>query len=204
MSFFFNRPRDGGAILLIEDAITKQVGTMKARIFSSMIALLVLVGPLYAQESAEMKSQMDKLSFMLGDWEGDAWSMTREGRVDLRQSEHVEMRLGGAIMMVEGTGRELDESGIPGEIVFNAVAVISPSDSADYKMHSWLLDGRSGEFDLVLTDTGYKWTLPTPYGTTRYFMELNADGEWYEWGEFSRDKGVSWTRVFEMRLTRMR
>lgn len=145
----------------------------------------------------------DALAAMVGDWEGDAWAMTRNGRMSMWQTEHVEQQLGGAILVVEGVGRTKSDSGEIGDVLFNAFAVIAPTDSSSFRMTSWLMDGNSGEFIMTPTETGRVWTIPTPYGTTRYTQEITAEGEWYEYGEFTRDEGKTWTRIMEMRLRKV-
>jgi hypothetical protein len=42
-----------------------------------------------------------------------------------------------------------------------------------------------------------------PRGQTRYTLQLNAAGQWYEVGEFSMD-GEEWRKTFEMTLDKQK
>ena len=40
-------------------------------------------------------------------------------------------------------------------------------------------------------------------GLLRFTITIDAQQRWFEIGEYSRDEGVSWTKNFEMTLTRV-
>ena len=43
-----------------------------------------------------------------------------------------------------------------------------------------------------------KWGFDTPQGKIKYTITIHSGNLWNEIGEFSRDKGVTWMKFFEM------
>lgn len=173
------------------------------------LAVLVLF-PGFApaqQPSEEHKTALKKLDFLAGKWKGPATvTMGREGKQTLTQTEAVEYRLGGTILIVEGTGRGKvpmkDEEGI----LFNALAVISYDAAAKkHKIKAYRMEGTSIEADLTLTEKGFNWGFKPPQGgiEVRYVMKITDKGEWNETGEFSQD-GKTWTKFFDMTLAKVK
>ena len=58
------------------------------------------------------KEAMQKLSFLVGKWEGDASIVTMKGPLKVRQTELVQYKLDGLVMMVEGTGRDPEKGNV--------------------------------------------------------------------------------------------
>ncbi len=93
--------------------------------------------------SAEVqKEAMKKPSFLTGKWSGDA--TVQRGPwlpLKIRQSEDIQFRLGGLVLVIEGTGRDLES----GKVVFNAFAVVSyDDDQKEYRIRAYN-DGRQVE-----------------------------------------------------------
>jgi hypothetical protein len=171
------------------------------------LAALVVPGTAAAQaqgalaDSSARRVAMDRLSFLEGDWTGDAWVAQGPGRrLELRQEESVRRKVGGQILLVEGVGRRLTD-GVPGDTAFNAVGVIDWAPDGGYRMRSYILSGQRGDFPLTLADSGFAWGYDQPRGRVRYTMRLTPEGRWHEVGEYSPD-GQRWFPVFEMTLTR--
>lgn len=142
-----------------------------------------------------------RLAFLAGAWSGPAWyQLPSGGRDTLRQTEHVQLKLRGQVLLVEGIGRRL-AGGTPTDTVFSALATIDWVPDRGYTMHSYTLEGRQGTFPLTVSDSGFVWGFEVPGGRIRYTMRLTAEGEWLERGEFSRD-GERWFPTLEMRLRR--
>lgn len=65
------------------------------------------------------QQELKKLSFIIGEWEGDGWMMGRDGTKHLfTQSETVQFKLDKTAILIEGMGK----SG--GEIIHNALGVV--------------------------------------------------------------------------------
>lgn len=144
---------------------------------------------------------MAKLRYMVGEWRGSGWFEMQPGqRLEFRGGERVQEKLGGLALLVEGrfTGRP---PGATEEVpVHTTLAVISYEPRArKYEFDTWLATGVSGEYELTLTDDGWRWDIRYPGGTIRYTMRLGAEGEWIEVGERSAD-GATWAKFFEMTL----
>lgn len=155
-----------------------------------------------APDTAAKRAAMEKLAFIVGDWEGEAVAYMGPGRqIRLWQREWVRPKLKGQILAVEGVGRELTASG-PKDTLFNAWAVIDWDPTRGYFMRSNVLDGRVGEFPVELKENGFVWGTAVPGGKIRYTMTLTPQGEWHEKGEFTRDE-QRWFPTMEMRLKRI-
>jgi hypothetical protein len=174
-------------------------------LLSALALQACLVASVAAQpaaiDTAGKRQAMEKLAFIVGDWEGEATASLGPGRqVRLWQTEWVRPKLRGQILAVEGVGRLLTSNG-PTDTLFNAWAVIDWAPARGYFMRSNVLDGRTGEFPLEVTTNGFVWGFEVPGGKVRYTMVLTPDNLWHEKGEFSRD-GERWFPTMEMKLKR--
>jgi hypothetical protein len=166
---------------------------MKTRI--AILFLLAL--PLYAAD------EMRKLDWWIGDWKGDAAVQMGPGKTErASQTERVSSHAGGRVLVIEGTGRRKLEDGGFGEVVHDALAVVSWDESSkSYRFDAWT--AREGYVKAWLEagdDHTAKWGFDTPQGgKIRYTIRLTDAGEWHEVGEFSRD-GNQWMKFFEMKL----
>ena len=165
----------------------------------------LVAGPTAAAQRPEPPSlePMERLGFLAGTWEGEGWMEYQPGRkATFTSREIVEPRLGGRVLLVEGTHR----SPMPGEpepvVVHHALGVVSHDAAGGYRFRTWLADGHSGDFGAELADGGLVWGYDDPrLGRVRYTIRIE-DGDWVEVGDASRDGGESWHRFFEMRLSR--
>jgi hypothetical protein len=174
--------------------------TAKLLIASVLFASQLAAQPVMVDTAARRKA-MDKLAFLVGDWGGEATAFTQAGQMKLWQSEWIRPKLKGQILAVEGMGRRLLASG-PADTLFNAWATIEWTAEKGYMMKSVTLDGRSGEFPLTVSDSGFVWGIDLPQGgKVRYTMRLSPSGEWMENGQYTRD-GSTWYPVMDMRLKR--
>jgi hypothetical protein len=153
------------------------------------------------------KAEMKKLDFLAGKWKGEA-TLTA-GPMDtktLTQTEDVQYKLDGTVLLVEGVGR----GKLPGRdeeaVLFNALAVISYDPAAKtYKIRAYRMEGQSVDADLKLTEKGFVWGFKEPRRgvEVRYTMTITPKGEWLEVGEYTLD-GKAWTKFIEMTLTRVK
>lgn len=164
-------------------------------------------GRLLAQDHGMAnKEKMKVFAGWLGHWKGEG-SM-QQGPGDARKTsvdEHIETRLGGTILVIEGVGTTKDPATKQDVIVHHAYAVLSFDQvSGDYKFRSYLHDGRSTDAWLkVLDQNKYQWGFDSPHGKVRY--SINMDGQkktWNEVGEYSQE-GTRWTKFFEMNLVKV-
>lgn len=155
-----------------------------------------------APDTAARRKAMDKLHFLLGDWGGEATAVVGRGQqVRVFQTEWVRRKVGGQVIAVEGLARRYTPEGLK-DTVFNTLGVIEWLPERGYFMRSHVMDGRSGEFPVTVSDSGFVWGFEVPGGRVRFTMMVTPAGEWYEKGEFTRD-GSQWFPTMEMRLKKL-
>lgn len=150
--------------------------------------------------------EMRKLDWMVGEWKGEATVQTGPGKTErVLQSERVQSKLGGKVLLIEGEGRRRLDDGTAGEIVHDALAIVSWDERKKSYRFSTYLSNRSGA-DTTLdvpAPNSVVWGIDTPRGRVRYTITRTDEGEWLESGEISRE-GAAWMKFFEMRLTKVR
>jgi hypothetical protein len=158
-----------------------------------------------AQASEELKTQMEKLAYMVGNWKGEG--AVRMGPGEPKKStvnEHIEWKLQGTLLYIEGIGNSIDAETNKEIVSHHVVAIISYDvNSKQYKFKSYLVDGKSADayFKIIADDT-YEWGFDVPSGKIRYTITLDKTKSiWNEIGEFSRD-GATWMNFFEMHLNK--
>ena len=107
------------------------------RLLTITFAATLLAGIVHAQGRPDVsvqKTAMEKMKFLAGTWTGEAViSLGPDKQITVRQTEEVEYKLDGTVMLIEGTGR--DDSG---KVVFNAMAVVSfDQKSGTYRIRAW-------------------------------------------------------------------
>jgi hypothetical protein len=174
----------------------------------ALVVLVLSAAPVAAQQpGAANRDAMKKLDYLAGKWKGDATVMT--GPKDtkaIKQTEDVQFRLEGTVILVEGIGRgklpDKDEEGV----LFNALGVMSyDAQVKKYKIKAYRMEGTSVDADLTLTEKGFVWGFKEPQRgvEVKYTMTLTPKGEWHEIGEYTLD-GKAWTKFIEMTLTRVK
>lgn len=148
--------------------------------------------------SAEQREAIAALSFMDGEWRGQAVSYGPGGvRTELVQTERVGPFLGGSIRVVEGRGYDA-----AGETAFNAMGIISWNDTEDrYQFSAWA-NGRQGQYRFERTATGFIWEMPAGPGANIRYTATVQNGVWHEVGDYIREGGQP-MRFFEMTLNRI-
>lgn len=132
------------------------------------------------------RAAMKRLGFLLGKWTGEArvWRGAAEP-LELVQTEQVQYKLDGLLMLIEGIGRNKTD----GRPVLQALAVISYDDEVGvYRMRAFN-DGRFLEAERVLLDgkKGLAWSFVLGEIRTNSTLELNEKGEWTEITEITLD-----------------
>ena len=165
--------------------------------------LLLAVGTAFAQApapSAEAVAAMAKLKFLVGSWKGDAvMTMGPGASEEVAQTEVVESRLDGLLLVVEGVSTSKRPSQA---VVHHAVALISYDVAAkEYRVVAYRQDGQSVQATAKFLDDGaFQWGFDMPGRSVRYTV-TDARGEWHEIGEYSAD-GKAWTQFLELQLKR--
>lgn len=170
------------------------------RTFTAALALAATaIGAVSAQpiepNVALQREKMAALSMMIGEWRGEGWMMTRGGRVEFSQSEVVTPRLGGNVILVNGTGRA-SGAAADAEPIFEALAVIAYDEAAQKYMMRSYAQGRAGDFEIRPRADGFSWSLPNvDYDATI------ADGVWTEKGFYTTPDGKK-TQFIEFTVRR--
>ncbi|MDX2152373.1 MAG: DUF1579 family protein [Bryobacteraceae bacterium] len=130
-------------------------------------------------DAGAQKAAMQKLRSLAGTWTGEAVVTMPGGKeLTIRQTEEVQVKLDGLLLLVEGTGR--DDSG---KVVFNALAVISydPPTGA-YRFRAWN-SGNTLETELKLNGTGFDWSYQQGPASIVSRMVIDDQGRWVETSE---------------------
>lgn len=167
--------------------------------------LVFAIAPLLCATEAPPLSQlseMKKLHYMAGRWEGTGW-MERDGRrTTFTGSETIQSKLNGLVLLVEGkfTGKAPDKE--EEVVVHETLGVLSFDQRANtHRFRTYLANGISGDHEVKLIEGGWQWGFQFPAGAVRYTIKVDKPDEWSEVGEFSAD-GKTWKQVFEMNLRR--
>jgi hypothetical protein len=122
------------------------------------------------------REAMKKLDFLVGRWLGDASVRRDAGQpIKLTQTEDVQLKMDGLVMLIEGTGRNAN-----GEVAFQAFATISYDDAASVYHFRAYNDGRYLDTQLNVTPNGFVWSFPAGPAKISNTMRLNENGEWQE------------------------
>jgi hypothetical protein len=157
--------------------------------------------------SEEHRAALKKLEFLVGTWEGEAWSiMPNQPKETLTQSEVVSWDLDGSILVIKGLGKKMDPETREEAVVHQALAILSyDPQQKSYRFNTYVADGRSSSADAFIKDTGeFVWITEAGNGyKIRYTIKLNDAGQWTEVGEWSRDE-ENWRQFFGMTLDRVK
>lgn len=151
--------------------------------------------------------EMSKLDWLVGEWKGEASARTGPGKPEpVIQVEKVTPRAGGKVLLVEGLGRKKLEDGTAGDVVHDAIALISwDEEKKTYRFIGHVAQQPSVDTTLDLTAPNtLVWGLTPPQGgKVRFTIRLTEKGEWNEVGEFSPD-GAKWFKFLDMTLTKVK
>lgn len=175
------------------------------------LAIALLTSLLGASSAAAQlpraPAELDRLDFLLGEWEGGGWMEYAQGqRGEFKGTERVERRLGDRLVVLE---RSLTAWMGPrrGDVpVHEALGVFSwDPRSSGFVFRIWTARGDGGTSPAEVEDGRITWGYEDPrQGTIRYTITLTPEGAWHEVGDASRDGGETWHRFFEMTLAKRR
>ena len=155
---------------------------MKARGLAILLGSVVYdmaQQPLHQPDLSKQRAAMQRLNFLIGSWSGEAHVQRGPGTfATLTQTENVEYRLGGLVLVIEGIGRPQTDQEPP----LQALGVISYDDATDaYHFRAWN-DGRFLESDIQLLDDGksLRWGFGVGDIRTSSLLQIDKDGQWTE------------------------
>lgn len=181
---------------------------MKTSCIIGLVVVALISNKLIAQPSeAVAKEKMNAFSFWAGNWQGEGFIQMGPGPskhsfVD----EHLEFKLDGTVLLIEGIGKSIDGQTNESKVVHHALAILSFDQNTDqYKMNSYLKDGRSTEAWVnIIEENKYEWGFDVPNGKIKYSITIDpAKKTWNEVGAFSNDNGSTWMKFFEMNLKKV-
>ena len=172
-----------------------------------IVMLMSLAFPALAQpQGASNSSEMRKLDFLVGEWEGDGWIEFGPGqRHTFKQKESVQSKVGGHALLIEGLGKGKLQNEGEERVVHSAFAIVSyDKDAKRFRFLAWRATGDSVDADVTVAEKSLVWGFRDPRaGQIRFTIKLDSAGRWFEIGEASRD-GQTWNKFFEMTLQRVK
>lgn len=119
---------------------------------------------------------MRKLSFLAGHWSGPVNIVRGPNEaLHLTQTEDVEYKLDGLVLLVEGKSTSAD-----GKVQFSALATIAYDDASHTYRFRAYHDGHYVDTELSLPDNGFSWGFTAGPAHIVNTMHLTAKGEWDE------------------------
>lgn len=144
-----------------------------------LVLVVGFAGACHGQQQPNVAAQreaMKKLEFLAGKWSGDASVIRGPGEpIRIVQTEDVQFKMDGLVMLVEGTGRNPD-----GQVAFRALATISYDDAAAAYRFRAYNGGHYLDTELKVVPGGFAWGFATGPVKVNNTMRLNEKGEWLE------------------------
>ncbi len=125
--------------------------------------------------------------------------MGSQGRKEFTQTETIQIKLNGLLLLIEGEGRAREG----GATVHAAMAVVSYDERGKtFRWRAFTDEGQQTDAEAKVGTDMLEWGLEIPQrGRMRYTIKRNEKGEWFEVGEMTQD-GQTWRKFFEMTLQR--
>ena len=138
--------------------------------------------PPHQPDLEKQRVAMRKLSFLTGSWSGEAHVQRGSNApTALAQTEDVQFKLDGLVLVIEGTGRTLTDHA-PG---LQALGILSYDDATEtYHIRAWN-DGRFLESDVQLLEDGksLRWGFGVGQIRSTSLLQIDKDGQWIETAE---------------------
>lgn len=131
---------------------------------------------------AAQRAAMQKLSFLIGKWLGEARANRGPGQtLELAQSEDAQYKLDGLVLMIEGVGR--NKAG--GALALQALGLISFDDETGKYWMRAFNDGRWLETEVKLVEEGraISWGFSLGSIRTSSLLRIDDNGDWTESAE---------------------
>ncbi|MGA8043108.1 MAG: hypothetical protein WCA37_09920 [Terracidiphilus sp.] len=129
--------------------------------------------------AATQVEAMQKLAFLAGHWSGPVTIARGPGEpLHLTQTENVEYKLDGQVMLIEGKS-----TGADGKVQFQALATIAYDESShSYRFRAYH-DGHYVDAELTVLADGFRWGFDAGPAHITNTMHLTKNGEWQETSE---------------------
>jgi len=166
-------------------------------------AVVGVFGAWAAEEQSSKNAQlveMKKLDWLVGSWKGKGWmQMGPQGRKEFTQTETIQSKLDGLVMVIEGEGKSKEH----GAVIHTALAFVSYDErTKTFRWRAFTAEGRQTDTEAKVGTNVLEWGFPiSQRGLIRYSIKLDVRGEWVEVGEMTQD-GKTWQKFFEMTLQR--
>jgi|GEM_PF-820293 len=122
------------------------------------------------------REAMHKLAFLIGHWSGPITIFHGPGEaLHLTQTEEVESKLDGLVLLVEGKSTNAD-----GKVEFSALATIAYDDASHTYRFRAYNNGRYLDTPLSVVPDGFSWGFDAGPAHIANTMHLSAKGEWSE------------------------
>jgi len=122
------------------------------------------------------REAMKKLAFLAGKWSGPVSISRGPGEpLKLTQTENVEFKLDGLVLLVEGRSKGPDS-----KAQFQALATIAYDDSTHTYRFRAYNEGHYIDTDLSIEPDGFAWGFSAGPAKIQNTMHLTAKGEWQE------------------------
>jgi hypothetical protein len=183
--------------------ITKQT-YQEVNVKKILVLMLLCAVPALASAQAPtiiQQEEMKKMSFLIGNWKGEGWMVTPDGkRHTFRQTERIQSKLGGLAILIEGEGKRMEDD----QTFFQSLAIMNYDEkNKRYRFIAHTNLGPYSDSEAKLIEGGMEWDFRIPQvGRIRYTIKLTEKGDWFEIGEFSSDE-KSWQKFLEMTLKRV-
>ncbi len=149
-------------------------------VFAAIILLTALPCTMRAQQNSDQmtaeRAAMQKLAFLAGHWSGPITVTTESGTMlHLSQSEHVQFKLDGLVMLIEGKSTTAD-----GKVMFSALATVAYDEATQsYHIRAYS-EGRYIDTELSVMPEGFSWGFPAGPAQVMNTMHLASNGQWKE------------------------
>ena len=175
---------------------------MSTKLIFTILTFLLQALILFGQNSDDENS-MSKLSFIVGEWHGKEWMMTKNGKQLSEVTEIAECKQNCNIIIVTGLGIKTDSLTNKSQTVHDAFGVISFDKKAGKYMMRAYRNGEATDSELkIISDKKIQWDISTSTGgKVRFTTDFNIRDKWTEIGEFSQDE-VKWMKMMEMELVK--
>ena len=143
---------------------------------------------------------MNRLAILEGEWQGSGWIQQQGPKMAFKQSEKVERKLNGTVLLIEGKGFENDS------LAFNAMAMASYDEANNkYRFNSFLSDGKYTQAEGWFDDAGiFHWQFDVGNtGTVRYSIAA-TETTWLEKGAYNPKGREEWYPFMQMELTKLK
>lgn len=137
---------------------------------------LTAVAQMPPDPTPAQREAMHKLSFLAGNWSGPVTITRGPGEpLQLTQTEKVEYKLDGLILLIEGKSTATD-----GSTPFQALATVAYDDQTHtYRIRAYNA-GHYVDSELKVLADGFSWGFDAGPAHVNSAMHLTAKGEWQE------------------------